>query len=56
MEKIVEIINTISSDELDIIVKNFNNLEQSNIDANISTQIIAVHKVASYFKKTAHMY
>ena len=52
MEKIVEIINTLSSDELDIIINNFNNIEHSKLDVNISNQIIALQKVSSYFKKT----
>lgn len=52
MEKIIEIINTISLDELDIIINNFNNLQQVNIDSNISNQIIELQKVPSYFKKT----
>jgi succinate dehydrogenase flavin-adding protein (antitoxin of CptAB toxin-antitoxin module) len=52
MEKLIEIINIISLDELDIIIKNFNKIEQSNIDSNISNQIISLQKVPSYFKKT----
>lgn len=52
MDKLVELLNTINSDELDIIIKNFNNIEKANINANISNQIIEIQKVASYFKKT----